>query len=108
MTNPNWHGVFPAVTTQFNEDESINYKSTQEQVDRVLSKVNTPKSWYAGMFDEIAKKLDGYSSDEVKLLNARESLEFVTAVYNSSRQGKNIHLPISKDNPFYNSWLPKK
>ena len=36
MTNPNWHGVFPAVTTQFNEDESINYKSTQEQVDRII------------------------------------------------------------------------
>ena len=36
MTNPNWHGVFPAVTTQFNEDESINYKSTQDQVDRII------------------------------------------------------------------------
>ena len=58
------------------------------------------------MFDEIANKLDGYSSDEVKLLDARDSLEFVTAVYNSSRLGKNIYLPISKDNPLYNSWLP--
>ena len=47
-------------------------------------------------------------SDEVKLLDARDSLEFVTAVYNSSRQGKNIHLPINKDNPLYNSWLPEK
>ena len=36
MANPNWHGVFPAVTTQFNKDESINYKSTQEQVDRII------------------------------------------------------------------------
>jgi len=36
MTNPNWHGVFPAVTTQFNEDETINYKSTQEQVDKII------------------------------------------------------------------------
>ena len=57
---------------------------TQNQVDEVLSKVELPKSWYAGMFDEIAKKLDGDTSDEVTLLNARESLEFVTAVYNSS------------------------
>ena len=79
---------------------------TQEQVDEVLSKVSSAKSWYAGMFDEIANKLDGYSSDEVKLLDARDSLEFVTAVYNSSRLGKNIYLPISKDNPLYNSWLP--
>lgn len=36
MTKPNWHGVFPAVTTQFNEDESINYKSTQDQVDKII------------------------------------------------------------------------
>ena len=79
---------------------------TQNQVDEVLSKVELTKSWYAGMFDEIGKKLDGYNSDEVTLLNARESLEFVTAVYNSSREGKNIYLPIKKDNPLYNSWLP--
>ena len=79
---------------------------TQNQVDEILSKAQLSKSWYAGMFDEIAKKLDGDTSDEVTLLNARESLEFVTAVYNSSREGKNIFLPIEKDNPLYNSWLP--
>jgi predicted dehydrogenase len=79
---------------------------TQNQVDEILSKVELTRSWYAGMFDEIAKKLDGDTSDEVTLLNARESLEFVTAVYNSSRERKNIYLPIEKDNPLYNSWLP--
>jgi predicted dehydrogenase len=79
---------------------------TQNQIDEVLSTVQLTKSWYAGMFEEIAKKLDGDASDEVTLLNARESLEFVTAVYNSSREGKNIYLPIEKDNPLYNSWLP--
>ena len=79
---------------------------TQNQVDEVLSKVNKPKSWYAGMFNEIANKLDGKNSDEVTLLDARKSLEFVTAVYNSSRQEKNISLPINKNNPLYNSWLP--
>ena len=57
--------------------------------------------------DEIANKLDGNTSDEVTLLDARKSLEFVTAVYQSSRQNINIKLPIDKDNPFYNSWLPK-
>ncbi len=41
-----------------------------------------------GMFDEIANKLDGSTSDEVTLLDARKSLEFVTAVYDSSRQIK--------------------
>ena len=79
---------------------------TQNQVDKVLSSVVITKSWYAGMFDEIGKKLDGFNSDEVTLSDARESLEFVTAVYNSSRKGKNIYLPIGKNNPLYNSWLP--
>ena len=79
---------------------------TQYQINEVLSNVDKPKSWYAGMFDEIANKLDGFLSDEVTLSDARESLEFVTAVYSSSRQGKNISLPVNKDNPLYNSWLP--
>ena len=80
---------------------------TQNQVDEIISKVNKPKSWYAGMFNEIGNKLDGKNSDEVKLLDARKSVEFVTAIYDSSRQGKNISLPINKDNPLYNSWVPK-
>ena len=80
---------------------------TQNQVDEIISKVNKPKSWYAGMFNEIANKLDGKNSDEVKLLDARKAVEVVTAVYSSSRQGKNIRLPINKSNPLYTSWLPK-
>ena len=76
------------------------------RINEVLSKLNKPKSWYAGMFDEIANKLDGSNSDEVTLSDARKSLEFVTAVYTSSRRRKNISLPIDKDNPLYNSWLP--
>ncbi len=78
----------------------------QSQIDDILSKVQNPKSWYSGMFDEIANKLDGKKSDEVTLSDARKSLEFVTAVYHSSREKKNINLPITKENPLYNSWLP--
>jgi predicted dehydrogenase len=80
---------------------------TQKQVDEILEKTKTSKSWYVGMFDEIANKLDGKKSDEITLLDARKSLEFVTAVYNSFREEKNINLPISKENALYNSWLPK-
>ena len=79
---------------------------TQNQIEEILSKVKNSKSWYSGMFNEIANKLDYKSSDEVGLSDARKSLEFVTAVYQSSRQNKNIKLPIKKDNPLYNSWLP--
>ena len=80
---------------------------TQNQINKVLLNVKQPKSWYAGMFEEIANKLGGYNSDEVTLSDARKSLEFVTAVYSSSRRGENISLPIGKENSLYNSWLPK-
>ena len=80
---------------------------TQNQINQLLSKVKGNKSWYAGMFDEIANKLDGSNSDEVTLLDAKRSIEFVTAVYESSRQNKNIKLPIRKNSHLYNSWLPK-
>ena len=79
---------------------------TQVQIDEVLSKVEEEQSWYAGMFSEIANKLDGSISDEVTLLDARKSLEFVTAVYESSRKNKIITLPLTSKNKLYNSWLP--
>ena len=80
---------------------------TQNQIDEVLSNVQHTKSWYAGMFEEIGKNLDGLTSDEVTLSDARQSLEFVTAAYDSSQQGKNIFLPIKRENPLYKSWVPK-
>jgi len=80
--------------------------NSQKQIDDLINNIKTPKSWYAGLFEQIANKLDGIESDEVTLDNARKSLEFVTAVYNSSRIGQNISLPIKRDNPLYNSWLP--
>ena len=79
---------------------------SQNDINYVVSKVKKPSSWYAGLFEEIANKLDGYPSDEVKLIDARKSLEFVTAVYNSSRKNKLIKFPIDKHDDLYNSWLP--
>ena len=80
--------------------------NSQKQIDGLINNVKETQSWYAGLFEQIANKLDGIKSDEVTLDDARKSLEFVTAVYNSSRTGQNISLPIKNDNPLYNSWLP--
>lgn len=35
--NVNWQGVYPATTTQFNQDESVNYDSTQQVVDNLIN-----------------------------------------------------------------------
>ncbi len=79
---------------------------TQDQIDNLLNNIKPSQSWYAGLFEQISNKLNDIKSDEVTLNDARKSLEFVTAVYNSSRTGQNIYLPINVDNPLYNSWLP--
>jgi len=36
MARPQWNGVFPAVTTQFNADESLNIPATQKLMDRLI------------------------------------------------------------------------
>jgi 4-hydroxy-tetrahydrodipicolinate synthase len=36
MARPQWTGVFPAVTTQFNADESLNVPATQKQMERLI------------------------------------------------------------------------
>lgn len=32
-----WQGVYPAVTTQFNQDESINFETTQQMLDNLIN-----------------------------------------------------------------------
>lgn len=34
---PNWHGVYPAATTQFNVDQSLNLKGTVEHVEKMIA-----------------------------------------------------------------------
>ncbi len=36
MARPQWNGVFPAVTTQFNADETLNIPATQKQMERLI------------------------------------------------------------------------
>ncbi len=36
MARPQWNGVFPAVTTQFNADESLNIPATQKLMERLI------------------------------------------------------------------------
>jgi len=102
-------GASPNKPYQPAEDEwkfLARHPNTQEQIDNLLNNIKPPPSWYAGLFEQIANKLDGIKSDEVSLIDARQSLEFVTAVYSSSRTERSISLPITKSNPLYNSWLP--
>jgi len=39
IMNVNWQGVYPAVTTQYNEDLSINFEATTNMVDTIIKEV---------------------------------------------------------------------
>lgn len=78
----------------------------QSDIDRVLSEVGDVPIGYVGLFGALADALDGSGGNEVTLADGRNSLEFVTAVYASSRSGVPQKLPITESHPLYDSWLP--
>jgi hypothetical protein len=42
----------------------------------------------------------------VTLADARASIEFVTAVYDSARHQRQVTLPLPADHPYATGWLP--
>ncbi len=36
MKNINWQGIYPAVTTQYNEDLPINFEATQKMIETII------------------------------------------------------------------------
>jgi len=78
------------------------------EMDRVL--VGWParaEGWW-GQFERYADFLDSGDGDPpVTLADARASLELLTALYDSSRRGTEVTLPIEPDHPMYGGWLPE-
>ena len=80
--------------------------TTQDQIDAVLAGITSARHSYAGMFEAVARALNGAPGNEVTLEDGRRSLEFVTALYASSRTGQRVTLPWTSDHPLYGGWLP--
>jgi predicted dehydrogenase len=78
----------------------------QAEIDKVLAKVGPVLSGYVGMFDAISRTLQGEEAPLVTLEEGRRSLEFVSAVYSSSRSGLPVSLPLGPENELYEGWLP--
>lgn len=78
----------------------------QNEIDKVLEAVGPVLSGYVGMFDAIAKTLQGEDAPIVTLADGRRSLEFVSAVYGSGRTGMPVSLPLASDSSLYDGWLP--
>ncbi|MBL55426.1 MAG: oxidoreductase [SAR116 cluster bacterium] len=78
----------------------------QTEIESVLADLTPPLSGFQGLFAAIYDHLVSGQGDIVSFADGRRSIEFVTAVYRSAREGKQIHLPLNEDNPLYHSWLP--
>jgi len=79
---------------------------SQSAIDSMLASVEVIHSGYAGLFSAIADALDGQPSQEVTVEDARRSLEFVSAVYASSRTQQAVSLPLNDTYPLYAGWEP--
>lgn len=78
----------------------------QAEIESVLADLTPPLSGFQGLFAAIYDHLISGQGDIVSFADGRRSIEFVTAVYRSAREGKQIHLPLNEDDPLYHSWLP--
>ena len=78
----------------------------QAEIEQVLAGVEPVISGFAGMFEAIASTLKGENAPTVTLEDGRQSLEFVTAVYDSARTGAPVSMPLGPENGLYDGWLP--
>ncbi|TNJ39611.1 Gfo/Idh/MocA family protein [Phaeobacter sp. B1627] len=78
----------------------------QEDVDRVLAEVAAPYAGFAGFLDAIADALSDNGGKEVTFEDGRRSIELVTAIYTSAREGRLVQLPIGKEEALYSGWSP--
>lgn len=78
----------------------------QAEIESVLADLTPPLAGFQGLFAAIYDHLVSGQGDIVSFADGRRSIEFVTAVYRSAREGSQIHLPLNEDDPLYHSWLP--
>jgi len=78
----------------------------QKHIDHALAEIQIPPTSYVGLFTAIADALDGQPGNEVTLLDGRQSMEFVSAVYASAREKRPIQLPLTSSHSSYNGWAP--
>lgn len=62
---------------------------------------------FAGQFWRFAQSIRTGDELPVTLQDSRASLELVTALYESARNGQAVELPLGPEHPAYESWLPR-
>ena len=61
---------------------------------------------FAGQFYRFHEALASGAELPVTLVEARQALELITALYHSARARRPVSLPITADHPLYGGWRP--
>jgi predicted dehydrogenase len=78
----------------------------EEAVQAALQQFEPLPEGMEGQFYRYYLALKNGTELPVTLQDARNSLEFVTAIYAASRTREEVQLPLSQDHPMYTSWQP--
>ncbi|WP_172123120.1 MULTISPECIES: Gfo/Idh/MocA family oxidoreductase [unclassified Devosia] len=79
----------------------------QQRVDDALAGYEVKEDGYTRQFELFHQAIISGGEPPVTLQDARNSLELVTAAYQSQRTGLPTPMPIGPGNPLYRSWLPE-
>lgn len=76
------------------------------QMDAALVSFKSGPEGFEGQFARFGEALVTGSELPVTLVDARRTIELLTAIYASTRTGATVELPVRPDHSLYNGWLP--
>lgn len=76
------------------------------KINQVLADYIPCADRWTGQFVALHAALADDAPMPVAIADSRRSIELLTAAYYSSHSGEAVRLPIGRDHPFYNGWLP--
>lgn len=80
--------------------------TTQDQIDAVLATVADGENGFAGFVEAIADAMEGRGGKEVTVHDGLQSIELVTAIYRSVREGKPVRLSDAAEDEWIKGWAP--
>ncbi|NTZ91095.1 Gfo/Idh/MocA family protein [Agrobacterium tumefaciens] len=81
--------------------------TTQDQIDAVLATVADGQNGFAGFVEAIADAMEGRGGKEVTVHDGLQSIELVTAIYRSVREGKPVRLSDAAEGEWIKGWAPR-
>ena len=97
-------GLSPYKPSEDNWTFTARGETKQDDINAVINSVKPQLSGFTGFLKAVSGELMGESSDAVSFADGRRSIEFVTSVYASARNGKVVSFPIGKDEKLYTGW----